>query len=127
MGKDIFNLRFLCYGVQSSGGGVKRRKRVIDYWRRETKLGGHVKQLAYDPYRSTWLAKIGYGDGSYNYIIAAAGLKKNTFIYNKRRQLTLGSALLLGRIVFGTYIYNIELIPGGGGNIFVQPVHTVKF
>ena len=57
------------------GGGAKQRMRIVDFKRNKFDVEATVKDIAYDPTRSAYLALIEYTDGVKNYILAPEGLK----------------------------------------------------
>ncbi|MCM8818710.1 MAG: 50S ribosomal protein L2 [Candidatus Omnitrophica bacterium] len=103
--------------VRHRGGGHKRLYRIIDF---KGRIGyeGVVKSIEYDPNRNARIALISYTDGVKSYIIAPAGLKVGDRIKcGEDADIKLGNRLPLRKIPEGTEIYNIELIPGKGGQI----------
>ena len=52
------------------GGGVKQRLRLVDFKRNKFDVEATVKDIAYDPTRSAYLALIEYADGEKSYILA---------------------------------------------------------
>ncbi len=103
--------------VRHRGGGVKRRYRLIDFG--EAKLGiAKVKAIEYDPNRTTYIALLGYPDGSKSYILAPDGMKvDDEIIYSEKAPISIGNRMKLKNIPVGTFVYNIELEPGRGGKI----------
>ena len=53
-----------------SGGGHKRRYRVIDFKRTKDNIPAVVESIEYDPNRSARIALLKYRDGEKRYIIA---------------------------------------------------------
>ena len=52
------------------GGGTKQRMRIVDFRRSKFDVEATVKDIAYDPTRSAYLALIEYTDGEKSYILA---------------------------------------------------------
>ncbi len=100
------------------GGGHKRRYRIIDFKRNKIGVDGKVASIEYDPNRSARIALINYLDGEKRYIVAPDGLKVGEIIQSGAgAEIKVGNALPLKNIPLGTFIYNIEMKPGKGGQI----------
>jgi large subunit ribosomal protein L2 len=100
------------------GGGHKRRYRVIDFHRNKFDIPAKVKTIEYDPNRTARIALIAYADGERRYIIAPDGLKVgDTIINGPKAAPEKGNTLPLENIPLGTFIHNIELTPGKGGQM----------
>ncbi|MTI89383.1 MAG: 50S ribosomal protein L2 [Balneolaceae bacterium] len=98
------------------GGGHKRRHRIIDFKRNKFDVPAKVQTIEYDPNRSARIALVAYADGERRYIIAPNGLKVgDTIIAGESVEPDLGNALPLMKMPPGTFIHNIELVPGQGG------------
>lgn len=105
--------------VRHKGGGHKRKYRIIDF-KRIDKIGMSAKVLSieYDPNRSCFIALIEYQDKEKRYILAPQDLKKgDEIIANEKTSLKPGNRMFLKNIIVGTFVYNVELIPGQGGKI----------
>ncbi len=104
--------------VRHHGGGAKRKYRIIDFKRNKDGIAGRVATIEYDPNRSANIALINYVDGEKRYIIAPKGLKVGMMIESgEKADIKVGNALPLGIIPEGTFIHNIELYPGKGGQL----------
>ena len=100
------------------GGGHKRKYRLIDFKRNKDGVIGNVASIEYDPNRSANIALINYADGEKRYILAPKGLKVgNQIISGDETDIKVGNALALANIPEGTFIHNIELYPGKGGQL----------
>lgn len=100
------------------GGGHKRKYRVIDFHRQKFGISARVKTIEYDPNRTARIALIAYADGDRRYIIAPNGLKVgDTIINGPNVAPEIGNTLPLENIPLGTFIHNIELTPGKGGQL----------
>lgn len=100
------------------GGGHKRQYRIIDFKRNKDGVLGRVATIEYDPNRSANIALINYEDGEKRYILAPKGLKVGTKIESGDSvDIIAGNALPLKNIPDGTYVHNIELSPGKGGQM----------
>ena len=104
--------------VRHRGGGNRRKYRVIDFKRNKFDVKATVKTLEYDPNRSAHIALIEYTDGEKAYILAPVGLKVgDTVVAGPSADIKPGNALPLTNIPVGTFIHNIELYPGKGGQL----------
>jgi len=104
--------------VRHHGGGHKRQYRVIDFKRNKDGIPGRVATIEYDPNRSANIALINYADGEKRYILAPKGVEVGTQIMSGiEADIKAGNALPLSNIPMGSTIHNIELKPGGGGQL----------
>ena len=100
------------------GGGVKQRLRLVDFKRNKFDVEATVKDIAYDPTRSAYLALIEYADGEKSYILAPEGLKQGMKVMNgPKAEATVGNCLPLVQIPLGLFVHAIELVPGQGAKI----------
>ena len=104
--------------VRHHGGGNRRKYRVIDFKRTKFDVAAVVKTLEYDPNRSAHIALIEYEDGVKSYILAPVGLKVgDKVVAGPNADIKPGNALPLTNIPVGTFIHNVELYPGKGGQL----------
>ncbi len=104
--------------VRHRGGGNRRKYRVIDFKRTKFDIKATVKTLEYDPNRSAHIALLEYADGEKAYILAPVGLKVgDTVVAGPSADIKPGNALPLTNIPVGTFIHNVELYPGKGGQL----------
>jgi large subunit ribosomal protein L2 len=100
------------------GGGHKRMIRIVDFKRDKLDMPAKVIAIEYDPNRSARLALVQYTDGEKRYIIAATGMKVGAKIVSgPQAEVDLGNALPLKNIPSGTFVYNVEMFPGKGGQV----------
>ena len=100
------------------GGGHKRAYRIIDFKRDKFGIPARVADIQYDPNRSANIALLFYADGEKRYIICPNGLKKDDAVMSgPDSEFKIGSALPMGSIPLGTFIHNIEMKPGKGGQL----------
>ncbi|MDD3876321.1 MAG: 50S ribosomal protein L2 [Bacteroidales bacterium] len=104
--------------MRYTGGGHKRKYRIIDFKRDKDGIPGLVKTIEYDPNRSARIALVVYSDGEKRYIIAPNGIKVGQTI-NSGLGATpdIGNTLFLSEVPLGSNIHNIELKPGKGAEI----------
>ena len=104
--------------VRHRGGGNRKKYRVIDFKRQRADVPAKVLTQEYDPNRSAFIALIQYEDGQKSYIIAPHGLKVgDTVVSGTGADIKPGNALPLSAIPTGTFIHNVELYPGKGGQL----------
>jgi len=101
-----------------TGGGHKRRYRVVDFKRRKFDMAGTVERLEYDPNRTAFIALVKYEDGELAYILAPQRLKAgDQVVSGERVDVKPGNAMPLRSIPVGTIVHNVELKAGKGGQM----------
>ena len=104
--------------VRHRGGGNRRKYRIIDFKRDKFDVKATVASIEYDPNRSAHIALLQYEDGEKRYIIAPDGLKVGDVVEaGPTADIKPGNALPLINIPTGTFIHNVELYPGRGGQL----------
>lgn len=104
--------------IRHRGGGHSRRYRIIDFKRDKFNIPARVASIEYDPNRSSRIALLHYRDGEKRYIIAPLGLKVGDEVFSgSAAEAEIGNSLPLGDIPEGTFIHNLELVPGRGGQL----------
>ncbi|MGE5410951.1 MAG: 50S ribosomal protein L2 [Clostridiales bacterium] len=100
------------------GGGHKRKYRVVDFKRDKFGVPAKVFSIEYDPNRTSRIALLHYADGEKRYIIAPEGLKVGeTVMSGSGIEIKVGNALKLKDLPLGSFIHNVELKPGKGGQL----------
>jgi len=100
------------------GGGHKRRYRIIDFKRDKHGIAAKVFSIEYDPNRSARIALLHYADGEKRYIIAPNGLKVGDKISSgPGSEIAVGNALPLKEMPLGSFVHNVEIKPGKGGQL----------
>jgi large subunit ribosomal protein L2 len=100
------------------GGGHKRRYRVIDFRRDKIGIPAKVFSIEYDPNRTSRIALLHYADGEKRYILAPEGLKVGaTITSGTGSEIIVGNALPLKEMPLGSFVHNVELKPGKGGQL----------
>lgn len=100
------------------GGGHKRRYRIIDFKRNKHGIPAKVFSIEYDPNRSARIALLHYADGEKRYIIAPNGLKVGDKISSgSGSEISVGNALPLKEMPLGSFVHNVEIKPGKGGQL----------
>jgi len=105
--------------VRHRGGGSKRKLRIIDFKRDKFDVIGKVIAIEYDPNRSSLIALIEYEDGERRYILHPEGLKVGRKIISSLNKvdIKIGNSMPLSVMPLGTFVHNVELIPGRGGKL----------
>lgn len=99
------------------GGGAKRRLRIVDFKMLGT-VNAIVEAIEYDPSRSARIALIVTTEGKKAYIVAPNGVKVGQQLtFGEEAEIKTGNRKRLGDIPVGTVIYNIEMVPGKGGQM----------
>ena len=100
------------------GGGNKRKYRIIDFKRNKDGIVGKVATIEYDPNRNANICLINYFDGEKRYILAPQGLKVgDKIVSGEAVDIKTGNAMEVRNIPEGTFIHNVELQPGKGGQM----------
>jgi large subunit ribosomal protein L2 len=100
------------------GGGHKKRYRIIDFKRDKYKVPAKVHSIEYDPNRTSRIALLHYSDGEKRYILAPEGLKVGDQVMSgSGSEITVGNALPLNEMPLGSFVHNVELKPGKGGQL----------
>lgn len=104
--------------VRGQGGRHKRYYREIDFKRDKFGVTGEVTGLEYDPNRNVNIALIKYTDGEYRYILAPKGLVIGEKVISAdKTDAKIGNAMKLKNMSIGSFVHNVELAPGKGGQI----------
>ena len=104
--------------VRHQGGGHKRSFRDIDFAFNKKDIAARIATIEYDPFRSAFIGVAVYADGEKRYVILPKTVKVgDTFIVSENAPVKLGNRLPLGKMPVGTFVYNIETLPGKGGTI----------
>lgn len=104
--------------VRHKGGGNRQKYRIIDFKRDKFGVKAEVKTIEYDPNRSANIALVEYEDGVKAYILAPEGLKVgDAVVAGPDADIKVGNALPLANIPTGTFVHNVELYPGRGGQM----------
>jgi large subunit ribosomal protein L2 len=100
------------------GGGHKRFYRIIDFKRDKHGVEGKVVAIEYDPNRTARIALVQYKDGEKRYILSPEGLKVGEILSaGPQAEIKVGNAMPLGNIPVGTFVHNVELRAGKGGQM----------
>lgn len=104
--------------VRHKGGERKRFLRQVDFKRDNFGVVGKVIAIEYDPNRTCDVALVQFADGDKRYILAPEGLGIDSVVISgEKAELKVGNALPLSMMPVGTFVHNVELNPGRGGQI----------
>jgi large subunit ribosomal protein L2 len=104
--------------VRHKGAGAKRLYREIDFKYDKKEIPATINSVEYDPNRSGFISLVTYADGEKKYVLLPAGLRPgDKIITSQKAELKVGNRLPLSNIPVGTFVYNIELKPGGGAKL----------
>ena len=104
--------------MRRRGGGHKRMYRVIDFKRNRFGVAATVREIEYDPNRSSRIALIEFPDGEKRYILQPRGLKVGDHVTSgPGSDVRLGNTLPLNEMPLGTDVHNVELKVGKGGQL----------
>lgn len=104
--------------TRHQGGGHKRRHRDVDFFFNKKNIPAKIASIEYDPFRTAFIGLAVYRDGEKRYVVLPKSMKVgDTFIVAQDAPVKVGNRLPLGKIPVGTFVYNIELKPEGGGKI----------
>lgn len=105
--------------VRHQGGGANRKFRIVDFSRHDKKnIPAVVQTVEYDPTRTAFISLVAYRDGEKRFILTPMGLKVGaTVMYSDTAEINPGNRLPIKNIPVGSFLHDIELIPGQGGKI----------
>ena len=104
--------------TRHQGGGHKRLYRIIDFKRNKDNVPATVASVQYDPNRTANIALLNYADGEKRYILAPKGLTVGSKVVSAPvADIKVGNCLEMGNMPEGTFIHNIEMKPGKGGQL----------
>ena len=100
------------------GGGEKQKYRIVDFKRNKDDVVAKVAAIEYDPNRNANIALLHYADGEKRYIICPADLNVGDKVVSGTAvDIKTGNAMELKNIPDGTYVHNVELTAGKGGQM----------
>ena len=100
------------------GGGHKRMFRDVDFIYDKKDIPAKVETIEYDPNRSGLIGLVCYRDGERRYVLLPQSVKVgDTIMTGEKAELKAGNRLPLRTVPVGAFVYNVELVPGGGAKI----------
>ncbi len=104
--------------VRHKGGGVKRKLRMIDHKKEKFNVPGIVETIEFDPNISANIALIKYADGERRYVLASKGMTVGMSVLSGESvEPNMGNTMKLKNVPSGTFVYDVELLPGKGGKL----------
>jgi large subunit ribosomal protein L2 len=104
--------------VRHRGGGHRQKVRVLDFKREKLNIPAKVQTVEYDPGRSAFVSLLAYKDGEKRYILTPDGVKTGeVLVAAERTEVKNGNRMMLKNIPVGTYVHDIEILGGQGGQI----------
>jgi large subunit ribosomal protein L2 len=104
--------------VRHQGGGHKQRYRDVDFVFNKKDIPAKIASIEYDPNRSAFVGIAVYADGEKRYVLLPQKVKVgDTFIVSDTAPVKLANRMRLANMPVGTFVYNIEVKPDGGGII----------
>jgi len=101
-----------------TGGGHKQKYRIVDFRRDKKEVPAKVAAIEYDPNRSANIALLFYVDGEKRYILAPKGLNVgDSVVASETADITPGNSMSIKSIPLGTWVHNVELKVGKGGQM----------
>lgn len=96
--------------IGHTGGGSKKRYRLVDFFRIFRDMPAKVIRFEYDPNRSAYLALISYLNGCLSYVLASSLLKVGDYIFSGSVfSMSVGSVFSLYRIPLGSFVHSVSL------------------
>ena len=100
------------------GGGHKRRFREIDFRMEKKDIPFTVKTIEYDPNRSGFIGLVAYSDGERRYVLLPRKVSVgDSLIVSEKAPFKPGNRSPLSSMPLGTFVFNIEIQPGGGAKM----------
>jgi large subunit ribosomal protein L2 len=104
--------------MRHQGGGHKARMRDVDFALDMKNVSARITTIEYDPFRTAFIGLAIYANGAKRYVVLPKDAKVgDTFIVSETAPIKPGNRLPLKNIPVGTFVYNVELKPNGGGKI----------
>jgi len=104
--------------MRHQGGGHKRLYRIVDFKQDKVGILGKIETIEYDPYRTAFISLVLYSDGERRYILAPQGLKVGDAVRTSEdAPFEVGNRTIMKRIPVGTFVHNVEILPGKGGQL----------
>lgn len=104
--------------TRHKGGGHKRTFRHIDFTFDKKNMPFVIKTVEYDPNRSGFIGLVQYKDGEKRYVLLHNSAQVgDENIVSENAPMLPGNRFPLGNMIVGTFVYNIELRPGGGAKL----------
>lgn len=104
--------------MRHKGGGHKRLYRDIDFTYAKQNIPARVETVEYDPNRSGLIGVLLYRDGERRYALLPKSVQVgDEILTSAEAPIRPGSRLPLRAMPVGTFVYNVEVKPMGGGKL----------
>ncbi len=104
--------------MRHRGMGHKRHLRDVDFTFEKKDVAARITSIEYDPGRSAFIGLAIYADGTKRYILVPKKAQVgDTFIVSENAPVERGNRLPLKNLPVGTFVYNVEIKPNGGGKM----------
>jgi large subunit ribosomal protein L2 len=104
--------------MRHRGGGSRQMYRLIDFKRNKDNMSAKVLAFEYDPNRNARIALLEYEDKERRYILAPLNLKIGDLVESgDEAEVRMGNSVPLKNIPIGTFVHNVEMQRGRGGQI----------
>ena len=104
--------------TRHKGGGHKRRWREIDFKYDKIGIPAKIETIEYDPNRTAYIGLALYADGERRYVVIPKSVEVgHGFLIAEDAPVKAAGRLPLGKIPIGTFVYNLEIKPGGGAKL----------
>lgn len=104
--------------TRHKGAGHKRLYRDIDFKYDKFDVPFVVKSIEYDPNRTGLIGLVAYKDGEKRYVLLPKKVKLgDELIVSKKAPIKPGNRMPLQNVIVGTFVYNVEVKPGGGAKL----------
>ena len=100
------------------GGGNKRLYREVDFRYNKKDVPAKLETIEYDPNRTGFVGVALYADGERRYVLVPQNMKVgDSFEVSENAKVSIGNRMPISKIPVGTFVYNVELKPNGGGKL----------
>ena len=107
--------------MRHRGGGSRQMYRLIDFKRNKDNMSAKVLAFEYDPNRNARIALLEYEDKERRYILAPLNLKIGDLVESgDEAEVRVGNSVPLKNIPIGTFVHNVEMQRGRGGQIVAK-------
>ena len=104
--------------TRHKGGGHKRKYRLVDFALNKKDIPFRIDSIEYDPNRTGFIGLAVFNDGEKRYMLLPKKIViGEKLLISENAPLKTGNRLPLGNLSSGTFVYNIELKPGGGAKL----------
>lgn len=104
--------------TRHKGGGHKRKYRLVDFALNKKDIPFKIASIEYDPNRTGFIGLVVFRDGEKRYILLPKNIAvEDQLIFSENAPIKIGNRTPLKVLTAGTFVYNVELKPGGGAKM----------